>query len=356
MSRMHSFASASTLLATVLVAACNVDAPAGPSRLQPSVLAGVEDAKAGVKRPGRVDRETYGNNLSNPVIFAEARGLTGLALLNGSTRLFANTGMRPSATTDTAALAEISAGGNVPFWYSGNTAVESTQPWNVFWQQSSNTWQAEWVGRPTGKTPVVVDWGDNLRSVQFAVNSVIRVEHVLVADDGTMLQGYPMDVVMNPSSSTEKQGIFADGMQKQTVALTPTVFSDRVRLKIEKLADKGGAVTYTYFDKAVYEGFGVDGPDNYAAEINVGGRLVYGYVWMMKNVNMPNNIPKDGWWRITFSVDNQSGVAFTTLGVDDETIATVTPTATVAEIFIKTRRGGGGGGGGGGSGENGVQN
>ena len=346
MSRYSSVQSATSLLATLVFAACSIDAPTGPSRLQPDVLAGVADANAGVKRPGRIDRETFGNNLSHPVIFAEARGITGLALLNGSTRLYENTGLRPTAAVDAPALAELTTAGSIPFWYSGNIAVESTEPRDVYWQQSSNTWQAEWAGRPTGKTPAVVDWGDNLRSVQYAINSVIRVEHVLVADDGTMLQGFPMDALVNPSSPTEKQGIYADGGETQTVALTPTVFTDRARLKIEKLAAKGGAVTHTYFNKAVYEGFGIDGPGKYAAEINVGGRVIFGYVWMMKDVTMPTNVPKDGWWRITFSVDNLSGVTFTTLGVDDATIATVTPTATVAEIFVKTRRGGGGGGGG----------
>jgi hypothetical protein len=149
-----------------------------------------------VKRPGRIDRETFGNNLSHPVIFAEARGITGLAVLNGSTRLYENTGLRPTAAVDAPALAELTTAGSIPFWYSGNIAVESTEPRDVYWQQSSNTWQAEWAGRPTGKTPAVVDWGDNLRSVQYAINSVIRVEHVLVADDGTM-QGSPW-MLVNP--------------------------------------------------------------------------------------------------------------------------------------------------------------
>jgi hypothetical protein len=323
------------------MAACAFDAPtysSGPE--MDALLAKGSPGGPGGGGGGGGD-EGFGNNLSWPVIFAEGRGLTGQVVLNGTTRVFANTGLRPFATTDAAALAELNASGILPFWWSGNVAAPYIGTPGVFWQKTANVWQAEWLARTSGQTPVIADWGDNLRSVKFATTSVIRVEHILTANDGTMLPGFPMDVTVNPSSPNEEQGIYADGQQTTTVSLTPTVFSDRARLKLQKLDGQGGSVTYTYLDKAVYESFGIDGPGNYSAEINVGGKVLFGYVWNMKNVVMPGGISKDGWWRITFSLDNGTGAVIGGVGAGDEALASWTPAATVAEIQIGTKRGGG---------------
>jgi hypothetical protein len=283
--------------------------------------------------------EGFGNNLSWPVIFADGRGLGGASISGPGD--FGNTGLRPLATDSAAAAAR--AGAPVgPFWYAGN-ASETYLTFKVFWQKSVNVWQAAWQSRQGTPTPVIVDWGDNLRSVKYASTSVIRVEHVLNASDGTTLNGFPMDITLNPSSQNEAQGIYDDGMQSQTIAFTPTVFTPKARLTIQKLTDKGGAVTYTYLNALVEDGYGIDGPDGYAGEINVGGKVVYGYVWNLKNVVMPGGIAKDGWWRITFSVDSPTSVSFSGIGAGDEVMASFTPTSTVSEIQITTSRGGGGG-------------
>lgn len=338
MSRITRWPAILAALATFIVGACATDTPTNPLVAGPDAVAAVA---AGAIDP--LARETgFGNNLSVPVIFSEGRGITGLNVLNGTTKVFANTGLRPTAALDAAALAQLSAAGTLPFWYTGNTPAPYAATPGVFWQKSSNTWQAQWDARTSGVTPVIVDWGDNLKRGEFPVNAVIRVEHVLLANDGTSMLGYPMDIVVNPSSPTEQQGILADGGQTATVALSPTVFSDRARLKLQKLNAKGGTPTFTYFDKAVYQGFGVDGPGKYAAEINVGGRLLFGYVWQMRNVQMPAGITKDGWWRITFMLDPGAGVTFVGLGGGDDVIATLQPTISTAEVYIGAKRGGGG--------------
>lgn len=330
-------------MATLAIAGCALDRPSGPTLLNPNaddLMAAAKNGGGSGKGGGGGDTG-FGNNLSVPVIFAEGRGLTGAAVMSGSSKVFANTGLRPTVALDTAALTALTSAGTLPFWWSGNAAAANSGTLPVYWQKTANVWQAQWDGRTTGATPVVVDWGDNFRSVSFATTSVIRVEHVLNAADGTMMLGYPHDIVVNPSSPTELQGILKDGNETATVMMTPTVFSDRARLTLQKLSGQGGSVTYTYFDKAVYESFGVDGPGGYGAELNVGGKLVFGYVWDMKKVVMPGGITKDGWWRITFSLDAGTGATITGVGAGDEALVTFTPTKSVAEILIGTNRGGG---------------
>lgn len=327
------------LIAVAMITACRPDAPVGVNGADLQALA----AKGTPGGPGGGGGEDggYGNNLSYPVIFAEGRGLAGASVAGDGPTRYSNTGLRPTAT-DSAALAELERLDSLPFWYSGNTS-EAFTTGNVFWQKTANVWQAQWLARSgDAKTPVIVDWGDNLRSVKYSTTSVVRVEHVMTANDSTTLLGYLMDVTVNASSPTEKQGIYDDGNQTSTSAFTPTVFSDRARLTIQKLSAKGGTVTYTYFDKAVHQSYGVDGPGGYAAEINVGGKLVYGYVLDFKKVVMPAGVAKDGWWRITFSLDAASGATFAGLSVGDAPFAMIDGNSSTAEIEIGTMRGGGG--------------
>ncbi len=333
MSGTMRFQAALPLLATFALAGCSIDQPTGPSLLNPDAAFAVSaDKYGGGGGGGGGGDEGLGNNLSWPVIFADAKGLGGQTLTSATD--FANTGLRPT-TTETAAFAALTAGGTVPFWYSGNVPTGTPL---AFWQKSDATWQAQWAMRSgPANTPVIIGWGDNLASVKYSTTSVIRVEHVLDAADGTLLKGYPMDVTLNPSSPSEEQGILPDGQQTATVDLTPTVFTDRARLTLQKLSGPGGTVTYTYLNKAVWESFGTDGPGNYSAEINVGGKVLYGYVWFMKKVVMPGGIAKDGWWRITFSLDTGSGA--TIVGAD---VPLWNATSTSYEINIGTNKGGGG--------------
>lgn len=61
-----------------------------------------------------------------------------------------------------------------------------------------------------------------------------------------------------------------------------------------------GDVNAPIFNKAVYEAG--DGPGYYNAEINVKGKIIYGYTWNTKQLN-----DGAGTYRITFSFDNTAG-------------------------------------------------
>jgi hypothetical protein len=206
-----------------------------------------------------------------------------------------------------------------------------------------------------------VYWGDNLTHQTWSAESVIRIEHVLSAASGATLTGYNMTYLYG-TGPDEMQG--TDGT---TGSFVPTMYSVVPRLTIEKLDAEGGNPVYTAFDGAVYEHIGVDGPGGYGAEVNVAGKVIYGYNLMMKRINMPAGVPKDGWWRITFSLDQSASVGGVSvsrnLSLDDlgNTAAgeelVYTPqlhpsgTRTWMDIFVTESPGGGGpGGGGGGSG------
>ncbi|HEX5818118.1 MAG TPA: hypothetical protein VFY20_04525, partial [Gemmatimonadales bacterium] len=102
-----------------------------------------------------------------------------------------------------------------------------------------------------------------------------------------------------------------------STAAPPTIFSATARLTIQKLESQGGAVACTYFDGSTADKFGNDGPGFYGAEVNVSGKVMYGYNWML-NRTLPTSCAgqdKAGWWRLTFWVDDArtgsaSGIAY----------------------------------------------
>jgi hypothetical protein len=125
------------------------------------------------------------------------------------------------------------------------------------------------------------------------------------------------------------------------------------------------------FNMAVHEGG--DGPGYYSAEINVKGRVIYGYTWNVRKLN-----DGEGDYRITFSFDDDGPVPLNTYFTDGVTdilvpleeelleaalseeeptgagaVPELDPTnnLTYIDIRIHTRESGGGGGGGGGGGD-----
>jgi len=229
------------------------------------------------KKPAPEPTETYGNNLSLPVVFAEGIGILGLPSAEGA-------GLRG---TPTPYLVE-------PFIYDGTT---------YYLQQTQNTWQAEWMnGSPNGEV-VRCDWSDNIVRQTWTETSVIRVEMVLFKDLVESLTGYEMSY------------LYGEGIEEVwgTTGFTypsslATVYSINARLTIDKLDGPAGNVVGTLYDSAIYDRFGVDGPTNaYSAEINVPGKVIYGFNWDlnkfdMASIGLPNE-PKSGWYRLTFSLD-----------------------------------------------------
>lgn len=102
-----------------------------------------------------------------------------------------------------------------------------------------------------------------------------------------------------------------------------TVYTVTARLKIDKLDGPGGNVdpNVAGFSKAVYESFGTEGPGGYGAEINVAGKLLYGYTWQLRD--WPGTAAdKAGWWRITFSLDQAADIGGTSVPNNTKIVGT----------------------------------
>ena len=115
----------------------------------------------------------------------------------------------------------------------------------------------------------------------------------------------------------------AAGPGGQAVEIGPgteaTVYSHCARFTIQKLLDLrekidpalltwnaagywvGTVINPPIFNKAVWEAG--DGPGYYAAEINVKGRVIYGYTWNVRTLNDTAGGGAAGDYRITFSLD-----------------------------------------------------
>lgn len=290
--------------------------------------------------------EAFGNNLSVPVVFAEGIGLFGNYFEIAS-------GLRSDEESLT-----------VPFSLDDET---------YYLQQSENTWCADYRGGQSGqKEEVRLDWADNLVRQTWSTNSIIRVENVMFLDlPIPTMQGYDMYFL----GGEGKDEIWGTKGNKADSDIA-TVFSATARLKIEKLTgedqdgDPGEPVAglAPLFDSAIYEGFGLDGKleDKYSAEINVGGKAIYGYNWdLAKYDGLPSD-QKEGWYRLTFSIDAEGTYTLTQEGGAPETfnitgnvhfsaldepdqgdLALYKPAlkedglSSVLEIYIKSAKGGG---------------
>ncbi|HKI94874.1 MAG TPA: Ig-like domain-containing protein [Gemmatimonadales bacterium] len=230
-----------------------------------------------------------GNNLSYPVIFSEGIGISGLLVSDDA-------GLRPTAAEGiTADTLPFFAGTNVPDYDA------------YYMQQGTNVWQAAWIDGAQGAIHgAEVAWGDNLTHQTWTTHSPIRVEVTLYAYQYAPLKGFNMSVLYG-SGTTEMQG--TDGT---TSAMIPTIYAVTPRLIIQKLDDVTREPVYTLFDGTVYEGLGGDGPGSFGAEVNVSGKVVYGYNLMLQDAAVPADLHKYGWWRITFALDDHGIVG----GVD----------------------------------------
>ncbi len=287
----------------------------------------------------------------------------------------------------------------------GTPAADNPQPLAKAYLQKDprNVWQAgSWPAngaRPSGSVVVdLVDWGDNLESVDWYTKSQIRTEVVLFEDQfaGDAEQNaWPMlEYEMRHTSGwgiDEVHGLAADF---ETVPYTGpgtrgTVYSHCARLTIQKLltdrddpalaglvwvpgegwtepeGDTVDLVNPHIFNGSVHEGG--EGPSEYSAEVNVKGRVIYGYTWNVRKLN-----EGAGDYRLTFSFDDVCGTTTRNTRFEDGVTQIVQPVeevlflATAADTdggatavlrgdlnltYIDIRvleRGGGGGGGGGG--------
>jgi len=254
--------------------------------------------------------EGFGNNLSFPIVFADGYGLSGLKISGTWPGVgpFAtlptfdfNTGLRPLSTEKLTAFPN----------FDSSTAVAIAGV-TYYPQATASTWQAEWRTNASPTMEVIVDWGDALLSKSYTVQSMVRIETILL-QDATIpsvtdtMTAYKM-ALLSGSGITELRGT-----DKSTYASAArNVFAINGRLKVEKLA-ADGSVEAVLYNKAVYEGFGttVEGGGRtndtaYAAELNQAGLIVYGKNFFMTQVT---GIPqKTGQYRITFSLDPEATV------------------------------------------------
>jgi len=197
-------------------------------------------------------------------------------------------------------------------------------------KDAKNTWQASnWV--PDSPIDVdLIDWGDNLESIDWSINSQVRTEVVLYKDLETAVTEYAMrhcnswgidevhglqtDMDKNPVTGLEGQGMRA------------TVYTPNARLTIQKLhvenlsqiegklnwlprigwTEQGGVSEDLVNDKPLFNmviNDAGDGPGFYNAEVNVKGKVIYGYTWNVRKDNEDS-----GYYRITFSFDNETNL------------------------------------------------
>ena len=294
-------------------------------------------ATSSAEKPGG---ETAGNNLSYPVIWTEGIGkaLPGtpgmLPVTNGEWWYWwGTTGTDPDIIPLSCAPDpddETRCDDGMPGIATGDMPGGN---WVKAYLQKDplNVWQAETADWST--TPVVVDWidwGDNLESVDWYTKSMVRTEVVLYQDLVSPMIEYQMRHVSGWGiNEVHGLAVDSDGVMPGT-GDQATVYSYCARLTIQKLLvsrDDPSLGTLVWdninhvwigtdlvhppiFNKTVYEAD--DGPGYYSAEINVKGKVIYGYTWNVRKLNdFTEN--KDiggvaaGDYRVTFSFDEVCG-------------------------------------------------
>jgi hypothetical protein len=297
---------------------------------------------------GKPGGESAGNNLSYPVIWAEGvtKTLPGTAgmtpLLNGTWWYqWGSNGVDPNVTPascppdpDDNALCDDGIPGQVDTsLVPGQPVADTPLPLAKAYLQKDegNTWQA-WSGDAAASgeaeddgTLVVdwIDWGDNLESQDWYTNSQVRTEVVLFQDLAVPQLEYEMRHTSGWGID-EVHGLAAvDGVPQPGPGARATVYTHCARLTIQKLLvahEDVGTLTWepgvgwtgadinpAIFNEPVWESG--DGPGYYSAEINVKGRIIFGYTWSVSKLNDATGTPPTaaGDYRITFSLDATCG-------------------------------------------------
>jgi len=240
------------------------------------------------------ETETYGNNMSWPVVFADGIGLLG-------TPVATDPGVRPTVAEGIVVTA-------LPFFWSGNVADCGGA---YYCQGGANTWRAEYIDG-AGQAPYDASayWGDNLTSQKLSATRPIRLEVALSATGVGTLLGYNMPYVVNPSSPTEIQG--TDGTTSDFV---PLIYTVSPILTVEKLSGPGGSVTATVSS----------GP--MSAEMNVGGRIIYGGQLKLDAYG-------EGTYRLRYTLAAGANVRITAVGNTTGTAKVVSAQETSIEITV----------------------
>jgi hypothetical protein len=196
-------------------------------------------------------------------------------------------------------------------------------------KDAKNFWQASAVN-PIGPTNIdVIDWGDNLESVDWYLTSKVRTEVGLYknAPIGEPFRQYAMrhvfgwgtDELHGLQTTLDDEIVYGPGTEA-------TVYSEHARLTIQKITSETPTLTWDaensmwtgnvldpVFSRPVWE-VG-DGPGFYNAEVNIKGKIIYGYTWDVKQAN-----DGVGVYRITFSFDEEGPITALNTFFTDGTI------------------------------------
>jgi len=354
--------------ATITVAAVGVLACGERSTVGPDVSF----------KQGPPTTEEAGNNLSYPVIWSEGvtKMLPGTAgadpVLSGEWWYqWGSNGTDPNVTPASCAPDpdnEAYCDDGIPLQYDENAApglpvAEAPLPLAKAYLQKDlgNVWQAgsaDWSAAPVNVH--WIDWGDNLESVDWYTRSQVRTEVVLFQDLVEPMTEYEMRHTSGWGID-EVHGLAAvDGAVAYGAGTRATVYSHCARLTIQKLlvdrddlalADliwvpgegwtepegyEDDLINPHIFNGSVHEGG--DGPGYYSAEINVKGRIIYGYTWNVRTLN-----EGAGDYRLTFSFDQACGTASLNTFFVDGTTDILLPLEVAALAAAAEEETGGGG-------------
>lgn len=360
-----------TLAVTALLA-CSDSAPTEPDGegMDLAIQAARGGAKGGGGGGGKPVSEDAGNNLSYPVIWAEGvqKTLRGtpemIPVLDGEWwHWWGIEGEDPATTVilscppdpDDEAFCDDSLVGSV-----GDPPGEGS--YRSYLQQDEwNVWQAEHAVAPAPLSVDWIDWGDNLESVDWYTRSQVRTEVVLIKDLETPMGAYEMLHTAGWGIEEVHGLAVLDGVAQGYLSDQATVYSHCARLTIQRLAvaredpvldqlawvpgsgwiyPEPGVINPPIFNLPVYEGG--DGPGYYSAEINVKGKVIYGYTWNVRKLN-----EGAGDYRITFSFDDQCGMASLNTAFTEGVTEIVVPLEEVPEetLSVSSEEGDDSGGG-----------
>jgi hypothetical protein len=261
--------------------------------------------------------ETVSNNLSYPAVFTGdpmvLRGVDGQYALVGALGDGWSLGCAAPETIDsfsypnTSCVDERGAALSYEACALGPCVGQAIE--RIYWQKSDSVWQAE-TDRGAGRVAAHwIDWGDNLESQTWGITSVVRVEVTPFLGLGAPKTGFQMWHVFGQGPS-ELWGVHATDAEPPVpyVYAGPqaTVHTGGARLVLTKLEAGVGDVRVPPDPAAFgWTGSGWTGAAENVlvapgAELNIGGKVVYGYNWNLKKWAMTSAATKAGWWRLTF--------------------------------------------------------
>ena len=193
----------------------------------------------------------------------------------------------------------------------------------IYWQKvPTSYWKAETTG-PVA-LPVAVDfldWGDNLESKSWTITSTIRVETTPFKDHtaASLKRGYQMWHVSGQGTD-EQWGmrVLEDPVSGEAAAAYAydsqyaIVNTGSARLHFAKLLPTADSCPSAWTPSPFsgpwlnneWQGACTLKDVGYTAELNVGGKYVYGYNWAIRRDTLPQcggmTWNMAGWWRLTF--------------------------------------------------------